>query len=315
MPCSKSSTSFLNLGLLVLVNLMWAAQYPAYKVASRQVGPIAISAWAFLLGGAVMFPFLLWQRAQAADRTGRAGLSRRTLGQFALLGILGLIPASAFLAWGTDHSTASNAALLYLTIPVLTALLAAILLSERMTRMRWASLGISLAGVLVISMPDWRQQELGTLRFLAGNLLILLACTSSSFYNVYCKALLKRFSDLEVLVYGYAAALICSIPLAAWTERSSLSAVAAYSPQTWTSLLVLSVLSWGLAMALWMFVLRRIDVTQASLSIYLLPFFGVLISGAVLGEKITASMLAGGAITLLGTVLATVGDARASQTG
>lgn len=308
MYSAKSVSRFINLGLLILVNLMWGAQYPAYKVASRQVGPIAIGAWAFLLGGMAMLPFLLRERAARSGRTAGAALSHRTVAQFVVLGVAGLIPASAFLAWGTDHSTASNAALLYLTIPVLTAVLAAILLSERMNPMRWGSLGISLVGAAVISMPDWRQQQLGKAHFLAGNVVILLACSSSSFYNVYCKALLKRFGDLEVLVYGYAVALLCSVPLLIWAEPLSFAGVAAYSRQTWTALLVLSVLSWGLAMALWMFVLRRIDVTQASLSIYLLPFFGVLISTAVLGENITPPMIAGGVITLLGTILATVGE-------
>ena len=292
--------------LLILVNLMWAAQYPAYKVASRQIGPIAIGAWTFLLGVAAMLPFLIEERRRNGNKG--PGISRRTLRQFFVLGLLGLIPACACVAWGTDHSTASNAALLYLTIPILTAVLAAILLSERMPRMRWASLAISLVGVAVISMPDWRQQELGRVHFLAGNIMILLACISSAFYNVYCKALLELYSDLEVLVYGYVVAVISSIPLLIWVEPFHWSGVAGYSRETWISLLVLSIVSWGLAMVLWMFVLRRIDVTQASISVYLLPFFGVLISAVVLHETVTGAMIAGGVITLVGTVLATVGE-------
>jgi drug/metabolite transporter (DMT)-like permease len=296
----------LNMGLLILVNLMWAAQYPAYKVASHQIGPIAISVWAFLLGTAAMLPFLLRERS----RTGKAGLglSRRTLAQFIVFGVLGLIPACACVAWGTDHSTASNAALLYLTIPILTAVLAAMLLPERMTRMRWASLAISLVGVIVISMPDWRQQELGRMHFLAGNVMILLACLSSAYYNVYSKVLLKLYSDLEVLVYGYVVAVVSSIPLLIWAEPFDWRGVAGYSRETWISLVVLSIVSWGLAMVLWMFVLRRIDVTQASISVYLLPFFGVLLSAIVLRETVTGAMIAGGAITLAGTVLATLGE-------
>ena len=142
---------------------------------------------------------------------------------------------------------------------------------------------------------------------------VLLACASSSFYNVYCKDLLSRFTAFEVLVYGYAMALVLSIPLLIWTEPLTWSAVRSYTAATWLSVLVLSVFSWGLAMVLWMFVLRRIDVSQASVSIYLLPFLGVLISAVTLHEHITASMLIGGAITLAGAVMITVAESPSVQ--
>lgn len=56
--------------------------------------------------------------------------TRRNVIGFLMVGVLGLIPASAFLAWGIDRSTASNAALIYLTVPIITAMLAAAILKE-----------------------------------------------------------------------------------------------------------------------------------------------------------------------------------------
>jgi drug/metabolite transporter (DMT)-like permease len=52
-------------------------------------------------------------------------------------------------------------------------------------------------------------------------------------------------------------------------------------------------------------VLKRIDVSQASVSIYLLPFLGVLISSLTLHEPITGPMILGGLITLAGAILVT----------
>ena len=54
--------------------------------------------------------------------------------------------------------------------------------------------------------------------------------------------------------------------------------------------------------------LTRLDVSQASVSIYLLPFLGVLIAALTLGERITVGMVVGGAIALAGTLLITVTD-------
>ena len=58
-------------------------------------------------------------------------------------------------------------------------------------------------------------------------------------------------------------------------------------------------------MVLWMFLLKRLDVSQASVSIYLLPFLGVVISAITLHEHIGFSTVVGGVITLAGTILIT----------
>jgi drug/metabolite transporter (DMT)-like permease len=305
------SGTVLNIFLLILVNTMWAAQYSAYKTASSQMGPVTVSAWTFILSALFLLPFLMRERAKAKGAPKRAW-TRRDMNGFFVIGVLGLIPASAFLAWGTDRSTASNASLIYLTVPIVTALLAAIVLGEKMTKMRWVSLGMSLIGVLILSSSDLSQQSLAHKGFLIGNILVLLACASSSFYNVYSKELLGRFSELEVLVYGYLLAVVISIPLLIFVEPVSWAQIRAYTSATWFSVFILSFFSWGLAMVLWMFVLKRIDVSQASVSIYLLPFLGVLISSLTLHEPITGPMILGGLITLAGAILVTATETTAA---
>jgi drug/metabolite transporter (DMT)-like permease len=309
------SKNLINFALLILVNGMWAAQYAAYKTASSQMGPITVSAWTFLFAALALLPFLAKERIDqvAVNSCISRPWSGRDLIGFIIIGAFGLVPASAFLAWGTERSTASNAALIYLTIPILTALLASVILGERMTGLRWLSLAVSLAGVLVLSGSDLREQSLGRGEFLAGNLLVLVACASSSFYNVYCKGLLRRFTALEILVYGYAMAVVLSVPLMIWVEPLTLAAISAYTTATWFSIIVLSVFSWGLAMVLWMYVLRRLDVSQASVSIYLLPFLGVVISSITLHERLSGAMLVGGLITLAGALMITMAESPTEQ--
>lgn len=295
-------------GLLVLVNAMWAAQYPAYKTATSHAGPVTVSLWTFLVAALVLIPFFIRERRESAERA-----ARFEWGGFFLLAALGLVPGSAVLAWGTELSTASNAALLYLTLPVITAVMAVTLLREKMTLVRWGSLVLALVGVLIVSGPDWHHANLHNMKFLGGNLVILAAITGSAFYNVYSKRLLGRYTPLEVLVFGYLIAAGLSVPLVLMMEPSALAAMPSYTPDVWVSLLVLSVFSWGLAMVLWMHLLKRLDVSQASVSIYLLPLLGVLFSAILLKEKITPAMLAGGLLTLAGTILITSADTQGSE--
>jgi drug/metabolite transporter (DMT)-like permease len=297
-------------GLLVLVNAMWAAQYPAYKTATTLAGPVALSLWTFLIAALVLAPFFFRERRRSTQPTPRFEWKG-----FLLLAALGLIPGSAVLAWGTKLSTASNAALLYLTLPVITAVMAVTLLGERMTMVRWGSMLLALLGVLIVSGPDWHHANLHSMKFLGGNLIILVAITGSAFYNVHSKRLLERFTPLEVLVIGYLVAAGLCVPLVLGMEPSSLAATRSYTAGVWVSLVVLSVFSWGLAMVLWMYLLRRLDVSQASVSIYLLPLLGVLLSAVLLKERITPAMLAGGLLTLAGTILITSADTEGVKEG
>lgn len=272
---------WIDVSLLVLVNTMWAAQYTAYKKATEQMGPVTVSVWTFVGASLILLPFL------KAHAGGHSWPSLRTVLMFAQLGLLGLIPSSACLAWGTALSTASNAAILYLTIPVLTAILAPLMVGERMTLPRWISLGVALGGVLILSAQDLRQMNLAGQKYLKGNLLVLAACLSSAYFNVYTKGLLRRFSSIQILIFGYWSAVLLSVPLLVWAEPVTWQMIRSYTPVTWLSVAVLSLVSWGLAMVLFLYLLTRLDVTQASVSVYLLPFLGVLIAALTLGEPVT----------------------------
>lgn len=107
-----------------------------------------------------------------------------------------------------------------LALPVSTALLAYVLLDERMTRVRWISFALALAGVLECSGVDWKELNLTSSRFLVGNVLIFLSVNGSAFYNAYSKRLLKRFSPLEVLLYSYYAVFIFMLPITLAVEPS-----------------------------------------------------------------------------------------------
>jgi len=58
-----------------------------------------------------------------------------------------------------------------------------------MTKVRWFSFALALAGVLECSGVDWKELNLVSVRFLLGNLMIFLSVNGSAFYNVYSKKL------------------------------------------------------------------------------------------------------------------------------
>jgi len=73
---------------------------------------------------------------------------------FIQLAMLGVFPAQVLMTWGTQYSLASNAAILTLSLPVITAVFAFLLLKEKMNPVRWVSFAIAIIGVLLCSTGD-----------------------------------------------------------------------------------------------------------------------------------------------------------------
>jgi drug/metabolite transporter (DMT)-like permease len=63
---------------------------------------------------------------------------------------------------------------------------------------------------------------------------------------------------------------------------------------------------YGASMLLFFWILKRLDVTQATLSNYALPFFMGLLAVLVLHESLTPLVIAGGCIVFLSTLVVTV---------
>jgi drug/metabolite transporter (DMT)-like permease len=228
----------------------------------------------------------------------------------ATLGVAGSLVSQLCLNWGLERSLASNAAVLNLSTPVLMAILASLLLGERMSAIRWLAFAISLGGVLLVSDFDWRSVQLGANEFLWGNLLVLASCAGSAFYNVYSKRLLEWMGPSELVVASFAVSLLVLLPAMLYYEPNPWARLSSASWAALGGLAVIAIFSLALSMVLFFQVLQDIDATQASLSIYLLPVFGVLLSATTLRETLKPSLLGGGLLVAAGAWLVTAYEER-----
>ncbi len=286
--------------LLALVNLMWAAQGTAVKFLEGKLGPMAITFLPFYVTTVLLVPLLARERRRnpRAAATTRADWVR-----FAAAGIGGQVLAQLGMTWGITKSLASNAAILNLLIPVLTAVLASFMLRERITLLRVACLIVGLAGVFLLSVQDLKQSSFLQSNYLVGNLLILAGCLGSAIYNVYCKGLLQRFQEIEILICSYVTASIASVPLLLWVEPFHFSQLTTLDYRGWLAFAFLAIFMYGLSMVLFFYVLQHLPVTVASASLYLVPVFGILVAASFLGERLTPVAIAGTAVVLLSTIV------------
>lgn len=285
---------------------MWALQFTCVKLVQDQVGPL------FTVWGPMTLATLMLYPLVRRERKGRAreqGNKKQDILLFFLLALIGVFPGQVFITWGTEMSLASDAALLMLTLPVSTAILAVILLGERMTLIRWMSFGLAIFGVLVCSGIDLHTVSFGK-GYLFGNALIFLGTLGSAFYNSYGKKVLERYSPMEMLFWTYVAMFFVMTPLVAVKEVGVFARIPEFTARTWIGLALLTFFHNYLSMVLFLKALKQLDAIQAAVCNYLITFFGVPIAVIWLRERINAETLLGGILVLASTLLITGWDTK-----
>jgi drug/metabolite transporter (DMT)-like permease len=293
--------------LLFACNLMWALQFTCIKLVQDQVGSL-VTVWGpMTLATIMLYPLVTMERrAGSGNRIRR----RKDAWLFLVLAVVGVFPGQVVVTWGTRMSLASNAALLALTLPVSTAILAVILLGEKMTPVRWISFAMAIVGVLMCSGLDFRGLNFGK-SYLLGNALVFLGTLGSAFYNSYGKKVLERYSPLEMLFYTYVAMFLVMTPLVLLKERGVVTEVPRFTAATWAGLLLLTFFHNYLSMVLFLKALKQLDAIQAALSNYLITFFGIPIAAVWLGERLRPATIVGGAVVLGSTLMVTLWDSKA----
>ncbi|HVO59449.1 MAG TPA: DMT family transporter [Terriglobales bacterium] len=289
---------------LLACNFMWALQFTCVKLVQEQVGPL-FTVW----GPMTLATVMLWPLIRSEQRhdTASAHKSKSDVLRYLLMAAVGVFPAQVWVTWGTRMSTASNAAVIALTAPITMAILAVIILHERMTRNRWISFGLAVVGVLLCSTTDLRQAHFAS-HYWVGNMLVFLGLTGSGFYNTYGKKMLERYSPMEMLFYTYAAMFLIMTPVVIMSERDVFARIPQFTVQTWIGLALLTFFHNFLSMVLFLKALKVLDAIQASVSNYLVSFFGVPIAAIWLGERLTVPAIVGGLLVLGSTILMTFWD-------
>ena len=283
-------------------NLMWALQFTCIKLVQDQVGSLFTVWGPMTLATVMLYPLV---RSEKRNDTEPNQRRKKDILAYFLMAVLGVFPAQVWTTWGTRMSLASNAALIALTAPISMAILAAIILRERMTSARWVSFGLALFGVILCSASDFRHMNFGK-NYWAGNMLVFLGVTGSGFYNTYSKKMMRRYTPMEMLFYTYLAMFFIMTPFVLIRERDVFSRIPEFTSRTWIGMILLTFFHNFLSMVLWLKALKKLDAIQAALSNYLITFFGVPIAALWLGERLTLGGIVGGALVLGSTLLITL---------
>lgn len=290
----KSARRQLALAGALLSILIWAVNYPAMKVAFREMLPLAFTGWRFVIATT----FLL---AEARLRHEPVFPPRGARALGAVLALSGVGVYQWFYAQGLASTTGFSAAILNSISPLVAMLLVAALGWERPRALAVVGSLVAWAGVALF-VNAARGTGLGSTK---GNLLCLGAATCWGTYNVAASRVANRMSPMTAQASTFAAGtaliLLYSLPDMLRQDYRAVSA------GTWTIMVLSALLPLALAFRLWPEAVRTLGVAQATSLGFLTPVLAGVASALWTGERFDAGKLVAAGVVLLGLALTRLG--------
>lgn len=278
--------------LVVVFCLLWSSAFSAAKIALADCPPLLLLTARFLLAGLVVLG------AAAVSGTNWRALSRRDLLALAGLGIANNALYLGLNYIGMRSISSGLSALIVSTNPVLTALLAAAVLGERMTWSKAAGLLLGVGGVAFIV----ENRIAGGIDSPVGIMFTIAALVSM----VGGTILFKRLAPNGGLwigngVQNLAGGLVL-VPFA-----FTLESVGDVTP-SWSLVIALAysaLLVSVVGYLLWFHLLTTSGATAASSYHFMMPPLGMLFGWLLLGEQVALADLVGIVPVALGIYLVT----------
>jgi drug/metabolite transporter (DMT)-like permease len=271
---------------------VWGSAFSVTKAAIAELPPVLIAFLRFALATAILLPLALLRRRHSAP------IGRRQWITVAAMGVCGFTLFQAGANIAQTYTTATQAALIQSNIPVLTAVLAALVLRERPSGRRIAGIALSLVGILAVVLVAAPAERASNP--LLGGAIMLASVGMWAIYTVLAKHLIGA-DLLKVTAYSTAFGALFLLPLALF-EAGEL-ALPAISMRGWLSIAYLGAMSSAMANLLYNRSLAHLEASQAASFINLVPIVGVVVAVVFLGEPLIGWQLVGGAVTLVGVWL------------
>lgn len=237
----------------------------------------------------------------------RAALRVRAshLGQFVLLGVLGLAASNYFYYLAIEKTSVATAIVLQYVAPVWVLLYMLARGLQRPTAQRIVGVILAVSGcALAVGELSTRAKfpwvgMSGAHFSTVGVIAAELAAISFAFYNVYAQHLLQTYERWTVLVYSLLGAatfwLIWNPPWKIISQHFALS--------QWAFMVVFAITSMLVPFSFYFAGLQHLDPTRAIVASCLEPVFAILLAAVLLGEWVSPIQMLGMVVVLAATLL------------
>jgi drug/metabolite transporter (DMT)-like permease len=281
--------------LVNLATLCWASNAVLGRWLRNDVGPLTLTALRFTAATA-FFGFLLRGRPQEEWCYGR---DRWWL---LAMGLTGVVCFSPLLYLGLRYSTAVNSSLIQGFSPLITALIAGLIIQEPVTRRQTAGAILGLIGVMgLISGGSIR--FLIHLHFNGGDVILLGAAVVWAFYSVFGRRVMRHRSPVSATALSSFLGLPILIAAAVFEHRYIPLNL---RPETIAAILHICIVPTIIGYWCWNRAVQTLGAGGAMVFYNTLPLYGVVMGAVFLQETLGMVHFVFGGLILAGGLWATL---------
>jgi len=277
------------IALVLLLALFWGGNAVMLKVALKDLPPLIVAGFRFLLG---MLVILFWATGYRIPIMPQ----RREILPLALLSLLFTAQIGLF-NLGTKFTYAAHATVLINTHPFFTAVMAHFFVKgDDLNRRKTFGLVVAFSGVLIVFRDNFTLE----FRYLLGDLFVFASGFLLGTLNIIVKLLVQRINSYRLLIWEMAFSLPFFFGLSLWLEgieRYNFSAIAL------GSILYQGLVVGGFCFVSWTLILKRHSPSKVVVFLFATPLFGIALSNVFLKEPITLNLAFGAICVAIGVYI------------
>ena len=271
--------------------MLWGTSFIATKIAVGEISPITVVWLRFAMGIPLIFIAVIARRQFSLPRP-------TEWAYFALLGFLGI----SFHQWlqsnGLITAQAATTAWIVSTSPAFIAVLAWLVLKEKLGWLQSLGIMLALCGVVVVvsngDLDSLKPGSFGTI----GDLLIFISAINWAVFSILSRRGLRDHPStlltFWVMIIGW---LFIS---GAFIAGRNFIEIRLLDAKGWWAMIFLGVFATGFAYIAWFDALSQLPAAQTGAFLFVEPLTSVVVAAIILKEAITWASITGGAVILFG---------------
>ena len=275
-------------------NFIFGASYAIIKyITPTFLHPYALNVVRILVSlGLFWFLFLF--------KPGNVVLHKKDIPRFLLCALTGVVINQILFIKGVSLTTPIHSSLLSLATPIFITLIAAWLLKEGFTWLKFIGLVLGVLGALLLILL--KDNKTSGNNILLGDIMVLFNAISYAFYLVLVRPLMVRYSGIQVLrwifTFGALVILPFGLPEFLATDWS------AFQLSHWLALAFVAIGATFLAYLLNLYGISKIGPSATGAFIYTQPVFAAVIAIIFAGEHFSLVKLMAAILIFSGVYLA-----------
>lgn len=260
---------------LLFCNVIWAMDYPFYKIVlPHYIRPMGLVSASLIVTAIFSLIPLLWHKA---EHVAKADI-RKLIGAALLIGVL----RKVFIMYGMSMTSPIDGSIIDTIVPLLVLLLSVLLGMDRFTKRNVWGIVLGMAGAVAVVLSGG--SPVHTQSHLWGNVMILMCACVTSLYMVWFKRLIAKYRITTVLCWLYCVSAVVALPLGL-KDMIHADYTAIWEHALFPTIFVL-VMPTYLPNLLLNYALKTVAATVSSIYTYLQPILAVSISVAMGLDKL-----------------------------